>query len=254
MSKLARKSAQVSGKAGNLTGKNASKKNARWNGVPALKDHRREAILRSVANVLRNSRLSSLTIQEVADELGMTKGNLYYYFKDKQDILYHCHMRSMEISLRALSDARALGGTPSEKLRILLVRHIRGIVDDGFGGILQTDLEKIRPAQRKQYIDKRDELERGVRTLIEEGVAIGEFECEDVKLAGFSILGGINWIPKWYRPGGPLSSEQISERMSDYYLRGLRRGIQIAERPIEAGKPASDGANDRHHNLVKMES
>ena len=79
-----------------------SKKNARWNGSPGLKGHRREAILRSVANVLRNSRLSSLTIQHIADELGMTKGNLYYYFKDKQDILYHCHMRSMEISLRAL--------------------------------------------------------------------------------------------------------------------------------------------------------
>ena len=210
------------------TVKKATKKTARWNGMAVQKDHRREAILRSVANVLRNSRLSSLTIKEVADELGMTKGNLYYYFKDKQDILYHCHMRSMEISLRALEAAQALGHTPAEKLRILLVRHIRGIIDDGFGGILQTDLEKIRPAQRKQYIVKRDELERGVRTLIEGGVKAGELECENVKLAGFAILGGINWIPKGYRPDGPFTSEQIAEEMADYYMRGLRRGAELS--------------------------
>ncbi len=198
--------------------------------MAGLKDHRREAILRSVANVLKNSRLSSLTIKQVADELGMTKGNLYYYFKDKQDILYHCHMRSMEVSMRALADALALGRTPGEKLNILLVRHIRGIIDDGFGGILQTNLEKIRPSQRKQYIGKRDEFERGVRQLIEEGVRTGEFECPDVKLAGFAILGGINWIPKWYRPSGPSTSEEISEQMAAYYIGGLRRGANAVAR------------------------
>ena len=78
----------------------------RWNGVPSLKGHRREAILRSVASVAQFAS-SSLTIQDIASELGMTKGNLYYYFKDKREILYHCHMRSMEISLLALQEAMA---------------------------------------------------------------------------------------------------------------------------------------------------
>src|SRR5215475_952845 len=95
----------------------AGRKVARWKGVPVLKDDRREAILRSVANVLRNSRLSSLTIKQVADELGMTKGNLYYYFKDKQDILYHCHMRSVDISLDALESALSVSRSPRESLR-----------------------------------------------------------------------------------------------------------------------------------------
>ena len=153
------------------------KKVVRWKGALGLKGQRQEAILRSVGTVLRNSRLSSLTIQDIASELGMTKGNLYYYFKDKQDILYHCHMRCMDISLRALQEAMAQGGPPSEKLRILLIGHIRGILDDGFGSILQTDLESFWPDQRKRYIRKRDELERGVRSLIEAGVLLGEFEC-----------------------------------------------------------------------------
>ena len=226
----------------------AAKKMARWNGITDVKDRRREAILQSVAKVLRNSGLSSLTIQQIADELGMTKGNLYYYFKDKHDILFHCHMRSTEISLLALRDAEALARTPSEKLRILLVRHIRGIIEDGFGAILQTDLEKIRPAQRKLYVSKRDALERGVRDLILEGVRVGEFECGNVKLAGFAILGGINWIPKWYHPGGPFSSAQISESMADYYLRGLRVGSELATDQAVRSDNGNIEANSRHPN------
>ena len=226
------------------------KKVVRWNGAPGLKGQRQDAILRSVGSVLRNSRLSSLTIQDIASELGMTKGNLYYYFKDKQDILYQCHMRCMDISLRALQDAMARGGAPSEKLRILLIGHIHGILDDGFGSILQTDLESFWPDQRKRYIRKRDDLERGVRILIEAGVLLGEFECDNVKLAGFSILGAINWIPKWYHPNGPFSSDQIAEEMTDYFLRGLQRRDGVARKAPRERSSSKNGTDNYHRMLA----
>ena len=222
-----------SSRAKSASGRGAKKKPVRWNGAPGLRGQRREAILRSVGNVLRNSGSSSLTIQDIANELGMTKGNLYYYFKDKQDILYQCHMRCMDISLRALKQAATAGGTPAARLRILLTGHIHGVLDDGFGSILQTDLESFWPEQRKQYVGRRDQLERGVRGLIEEGVRAGEFECDNVKLAGFAILGAVNWIPKWYRPDGPLHADEIADGMVDYFLRGLRRdGAARAHRSV----------------------
>lgn len=194
---------------------------AEWNPTEGLKGHRREIILRSVANFLRNAPLSSVTMEDIATELGMTKGNLYYYFKDKQDILFQCHMRSMDISLKALDDALSVSRSPRKSLRILLINHIRGILDDGFGGIMQTDLEHFLPEQRKQYVKRRDMFEHGVRKLIEDGIRAGEFKKNNVKLTGFAILGSINWIPKWYRPTGSLSAEQIAEQMSDYFLDGL---------------------------------
>ena len=224
------------------------KKSVRWNGVPGLKGQRQEAILRSVGNVLRDSGLSSLTIQDIANELGMTKGNLYYYFKDKQDILYQCHMRCMDISLRALKQAMDVDGAPSEKLRVLLIGHIHGVLDDGFGSILQTDLESFWPDQRKQYVAKRDQLERGVRGLIEDGVRAGELDCDNVKLAGFSILGAINWIPKWYRPNGQLHADEIADNMVEYFLRGLRRDGVAHGAP--QGRRRRNGANGNHRMLA----
>ena len=157
-------------------------------------------------------------------------------------------MRCMDISLRALKQAMAADGSAGEKLRILLVGHIHGVLDDGFGSILQTDLESFWPDQRKQYVSKRDQLERGVRSLIEDGLRSGEFECANVKLAGFSILGAINWIPKWYRPSGPLLADEIADGMVDYFLRGLRRNDTA--RGASEGRRRRNGKDTDHRMLA----
>jgi AcrR family transcriptional regulator len=196
-------------------------RNQRW-ALAATVDERRDEILRSLGSFMREHRISSLTMRDIADRLGLVKGNLYYYFKNKQDILYQCHVKCMEISLAAFEEVATAPGMPSERLRILLIRHIRGIAEEAYGGVLLTDLESLTAAQRKNYVAMRDRFEQGVRRLIQEGVKRGEFRKQNVAVAGFAILGAINWIPKWFRPDGPLSSAEIAEAFADQLIRSLR--------------------------------
>jgi AcrR family transcriptional regulator len=192
----------------------------RWSGRRTPKVSRRDEILRSVGDVLRESRLSSLTMQDIADRLGITKGHLYYYFRDKQDILFQCHMRCMDISLKALAGLD-LDSSAKARLHDLLVQHIRGMIEDGLGSVLLTDLENLNATQRTTYVAKRDEFEAGVRHLIDVGVARKEFVCPDSKLASLTILGAINWVPKWYRPEGRLKAAEIAEGMAAFMLQAL---------------------------------
>jgi AcrR family transcriptional regulator len=160
-------------------------------------------------------------MREIAGRLGMTKGNLYYYFRDKQDLLYQCHVRCMRLSLVALREVGSSPDPPSRRLRQLLTRHIRAITDEVYGAVILTDLESLSPPQRRRYIAMRDRFEGGVRTLIGEGIVRGEFRKVDPQVAGFAILGAINWIPKWYRPQGPLSAAAIAEAFTDLFVAAL---------------------------------
>ena len=56
-----------------------------------------------------------------------------------------------------------------------------------------------------------------------EGIRRGVLKRVDVKLAGFAILGAINWISKWYDPDGPWTSPELAERFSDFLVSGLLR-------------------------------
>jgi AcrR family transcriptional regulator len=185
-------------------------------------DERRDEILRSLAAILRERRLSSLKMQDIADRLGLVKGNLYYYFKSKQEILYHCHVKCMQTSLGALEDAERAGGSAARRLRELLVRHIHAIAEDPYGGVLLADLDSLTAAQRRRYVTMRDQFEGGVRRLIEAGMRSGEFRAGDARLAGFAILGAINWIPKWYRPEGESSAAEIAESFAEQFIRSLK--------------------------------
>ena len=187
----------------------------------ASRDSRRTEIFRSLGLALRERGLASLTMQAIADRLGMTKGNLYYYFENKQDLLYGCHLACMRLSLRALGDVRRSTEPPGTRLSQVLNRHIRAITDEVYGAVLLTDLESLTPAQRKRYVAMRDRFERGVRQIIREGVERGEFRKVDPRLAGFAILGAINWIPKWYNPTGELSSAEIADAFADFLVAAL---------------------------------
>src|SRR3990167_7498805 len=66
-----------------------------WRRRASHEDRSRE-IFRSLGLVLRERGVASLTMQEIARRLGITKGNLYYYFRDKQDLLYKCHLARSE--------------------------------------------------------------------------------------------------------------------------------------------------------------
>lgn len=191
--------------------------------LPARAAGRRDEIMRGAGAVLRERKGSGLRMQQVADRVGLVKGNIYYYFKDRQDLLYHCHVRCVELSLEALDEIAALDARPGERLRRLLVRHIEASLGSDYGGVLRADMDEMKPAQRRRYVALRDRFETGVRKLIAEGVAKGEFREENVPLAGFAILGSINWMHKWYRIDGPMELPAIAQWYADFFVRALKQ-------------------------------
>jgi AcrR family transcriptional regulator len=198
------------------------RRSLRAGGAPASTATRVE-ILKSAAAAFRRLGYHGATVEQIAAALHMKKGNLYYYFRNKEDILYACHQYSTERLLTLLSEVQQSGLRPDEKVRRLIVDVVHTILDELHGTALFLDLEALSPAHLKSIIVKRDEFDRGLRQLLDEGVREGVFAHEDVKLRSFAILGALNWIPRWYNPDGPASSQEIADRFADYLLAGLRR-------------------------------
>jgi len=99
---------------------------------------------------------------------------------------------------------------------------VHTILDELHGTAMFLDLEALSPPHLKTIIAGRDQFDRGLRRVIEEGVRSGVFTPGDTKLRSFAILGALNWIPRWYNPDGPATSEEIADRFADFLLAGLR--------------------------------
>src|SRR5438093_7858711 len=179
-------------------------------------------ILKSAAAAFRKLGYHGATVEQIAAALRMKKGNLYYYFRNKEDILFACHQYSLDRLLELLEHVERSTLPPEEKLRALIVSFVHTILDELHGTALFLDLEALSPAHLKTVIARRDRFDRGVRRVLEEGMASGAFAGNDPKLIAFAIFGSVNWIPRWFNPQGPASSDEIANRFADYLIAGLR--------------------------------
>jgi AcrR family transcriptional regulator len=193
---------------------------ARESGAP---NPTRVEILKSAAAAFRRLGYHGATVEEIAAALHMKKGNLYYYFRNKEEILFACHQYSLERLFAALDEVEQGGLQPEEKIRRLIVAFVHLVLDELHGTALGIDLEALSPPHLKVIIVGRDRFDHGLRRILEEGIRSGAFAEADAKLLSFAMLGAVNWIPRWYNPDGPATSQEIADRFADYLIAGLRR-------------------------------
>jgi AcrR family transcriptional regulator len=183
----------------------------------------RVEILKSAAAAFRRLGYHGATVEQIGAALHMKKGNLYYYFKNKEEILFACHQYSLDRLMEMLAEIENADATADQKLRRLIVAFVHTILDELHGTALFLDLEALSPAHLKAVIVRRDRFDHGMRRIVEQGIATGLFAASDAKLLSFAILGAVNWIPRWFNPAGPSTSQQIADRFADYLIAGLKQ-------------------------------
>jgi AcrR family transcriptional regulator len=183
---------------------------------------KRARILESAVRSFAAKGFYGTSMDDIAEELLLTRGSLYYYFKDKEEILALCHETALEAMLDVTGRVRASQLPPDQALHRIIVEHARVMVDKFHGTALALQFDALDPKRRAAVVAARDTYERSVRDVIADGIAKKVFRHVDVKLVTFAILGTLNWMARWYRGGGGASADEIGEAFADLFLSGLR--------------------------------
>ena len=182
---------------------------------------RRLEILRAAGKEFRVRGFAETGMRDIAAAAALSPANLYNYFRGKYEILFFCQDNSLDRMIAALDKARRMRTSAAIKMRMVIVSHLRCVLDEVEGSAAHLLTTALPPRQQRYLIAKRDKYEEGVRNLIVAGMRSGEFVHCDPALAVRAILGGLNWSVQWFSPEGPLTAEEIAERFADYLIRGL---------------------------------
>lgn len=167
-------------------------------------------------------------MRDIAAELGMTVGNLYYYFRNKKDLLAFCQRDTLS-RLLGLADAVArLPNGADQQLWLLIAGHVRCLNEGVPGSLAHLEIEALDVHDRDDIVRLRSQYEQAVRELIQRGIDAGTFAATDADIAARTILGAVNWTVKWFRPDGRLSLGEISASFASQLVRGLLRpGVEL---------------------------
>ena len=213
---------------------------------------RRLEILRAAGKQFREQGFAETGMRDIAAAAALSPANLYNYFQGKHEILFFCQDNSLDRMIGVLEKARCLRAGAAERLRLVIVSHLRCVLDEVEGSAAHLLTSALPQRQQRSLITKRDRYEEGVRQLIAAGARSGEFVPCDPTLTACAILGALNWSVRWFSPEGRLTPAEIAEGFADYLIRGLlakpgavRRRQAVQEMQHSSAKYHSRGGKSR---------
>lgn len=180
-------------------------------------------IIAAAAKLFQEKGYHATTIQDVADEVGMLKGSLYYHIKSKEELLYLVTKEPIRELIDRQKKLMESPLPPRHKIVEFTRSHLRAFEDNypHMFVFLQEKASLSGPVQAEVAgIDFR--YEALLEAILHEGVEKGDFRRElDLKMMAFSILGMCNWMFKWYTTGGRLTIDEIAYHMAEIVLNGI---------------------------------
>jgi len=153
---------------------------------------KREDILRAASVVFQKYGFAKTTLDDIARECGMKNTALYYYFKNKEDIMnamFDCDMKKIQDNIR---NAVAKQDTPKNKIHAFILEKLISFKSQKryFNLILREDLSVKQRQFAFEQKNKFDEFEKELLTeIISEGINNNVFVNHSIDSVIYMITG-----------------------------------------------------------------
>jgi len=181
---------------------------------------KRDRMLRAAARCFNLKGYSGTSLKDVANLLGLTDAALYYYVRNKQELVYLCYVRAADVGREAMQRAVREGRDGLDTVQRYLRYHIEYLVGAEGAIAITIEIPSLKPEQWAQVLELSRKHSAAFEALLERGIADGSIAPCDVRMTGNAIMGSLNWIPKWFH-GDPA----VAAKILDEFPRILSAGL-----------------------------
>jgi AcrR family transcriptional regulator len=181
----------------------------------------RHRILKAAATCFNEKGFSGTSLKDVSRHLGLTDAALYYYVKNKEELVYQCYLRAAELGRDAMDQGRMDGTNGFDQAFLYIRYHVEIMVGEQGPVAIMSEVPSLKRAHRNEILQVSRQHSAGFEQLLAHGIDDGSVTPCDVRMTGNAIMGSINWIPKWFH-GKSSTARQIRSEFPEILMRGLR--------------------------------
>ena len=198
-----------------------------------LLEEREIEILDAAATAFMRQGFAGTSIDRISDEIGSTKGTIYYYYRSKSELFFAVHRRGLLLTEAAIRPPFETTGTARERLHRMAVAHTLLVIDHLpylrviAQGLELHLLERTNDAERAE-LEQVNMLRKANEALyikaIEQGIRAGLFRPVGARLIVKPLLGALNWTSRWYQPRPretAASRNRLAQTIADFVVAGL---------------------------------
>lgn len=202
------------------------KKTVRTRAARPSRLERKSEILNRAVQLIHERGFANLSLGDIADAIGIKREGVYYYYKNRFDILLAIVKPTAEDLVGGLKDILKADIPPRDKLRRAIENHLVRF---------ERAHAQTRIALRDTYFQEDEAMLNKMRPiwesygnlwvkLVREGQRAKVFRTDiDARVAAFGMLGMCNWISRWYNPKKRIGVRELIDSYSSLILSGIER-------------------------------
>ena len=187
---------------------------------------RRQAeVAEKAAELFASRGYDATSIGDIADEVGLLKGSLYYYAPSKEELLYSIIREVEDAGVQMVSEHDKSDDDPLTRLRAFIAHSVRFVVHNrSKTTVAMRDFRSLDAHHQAELSPARTASWRFIRSLIIDAQQSKLIQSHvDPTVATMAILGAINQLPTWYENGRPPSLNRVAQGFANHLVDGLAR-------------------------------
>ncbi|SEQ61689.1 TetR/AcrR family transcriptional regulator [Piscibacillus halophilus] len=184
----------------------------------------KDKIMQTSIQLFGKKGFTETSVQDIVNEIGVTKGTFYYYFTSKDELLAMIHYEFINNILdkqeEVLNNPNIDSKEKLDQIVKVLTYEIKHSAQSA--RIFFREMRHISEEHLAKISPKRHQFRKNLEKLVTDGMANGEFQ-EHVRpdILSYAILGITNWSYFWYDPSGPIKEKELAEGYVEFILKGL---------------------------------
>ncbi|XVX19048.1 TetR family transcriptional regulator [Actinomycetota bacterium] len=177
-------------------------------------------LMLAAAEAFADKGFHATTTRDIASRAGLSPAGVYVHFASKELLLYQLSKDGHETALSVLEAAAAEAASPSEGLAEMVRRFTTWHAEHfTVARIVQYEFQHLTPEHRAEIVALRKRIDATVRSVIEDGVASGEFAVDDIASTTLAVLSLAVDVARWFSPGKRRTPQDIGEAYAAFALR-----------------------------------
>jgi AcrR family transcriptional regulator len=189
---------------------------------------RRQELLSVACRLFAEKGYATATMADIAEAAGIQHGSLYHHFPTRDDILVETLDGFWSDLLGVYREAAEHETDSAAAIAALIRAAMTFLVErNDEVKILYNDWVRLERREKYQFIHRRNaESEKIWLSVLNRGIRDGTFRDDlDVDVLYRTLQGAVLSVVRWYRPGGALDRDELTQSYARMFLNGLRPAV-----------------------------
>ncbi len=183
---------------------------------------RKEEIINVASQLFKEKGYSAVSMRDIAQEMGMKAASLYNHIESKQEILSVLVLELARMFTSGMEEVLPARLSPLQKIEKIIQLHIEITVNYSEAlAALNNDWMHLEGDDLDQFVQMREDYEENFRSIIKEGMELGQLRPHHPEVILFSILSTLRTLYLWYQKRGKLDVNVLKKDMTSVLLRGI---------------------------------